>query len=143
MSRRERVEKTCRLSEVIIHITNIMHLRVGAEIIGVIAIFTADIEPHLDADTDPLHRGGIDIIPYQCPGIVRGPGKNRVGAPLTVKQFRLRARNLPRVIQYRPCGIAPGIDQDLFRQVGHRDIAIVGSRAGRPAIDGTQCQYEQ
>ncbi len=75
MSRRERVEKTCRLSEVIIHITNIMHLRVGAEIIGVIAIFTADIEPHLDADTDPLHRGGIDIIPYQCPGIVRGPGK--------------------------------------------------------------------
>lgn len=52
-----------------------MHLRVGAEIIGVIAIFTADIEPHLDADTDPLHRGGIDIIPISAPALFKDQAK--------------------------------------------------------------------
>ena len=65
------IKQTGRLTEVVVHIADIMHLRVGAEIIGIATtIFASDIEPYLDAEADPLHRSGIDIIPYQRPGIV-------------------------------------------------------------------------
>ena len=113
------IKQTGRLTEVIVHIPDIMYLRVGAEIISITFIFTADIEPHLDAEANPLHRGGIDIIPYQRPGIVRGPGKYRIDVALTVGKCCLRAGNFSRVIQHGAGGIAPGVDQDLFRQVGH------------------------
>ena len=37
---------------------------VSIKIIGITAIFTRDIEPEFDANTDTLHGGRVDVIPH-------------------------------------------------------------------------------
>ena len=102
-----------------------MHLRVGSEIICIVLIFTTDIKPHFNAYPDPLHRGGIDVIADQRPGIARRPGKHRVNLPLAIEHKRLRVIHFPGIVQHRTRGIISGVDQYFFRQVSHRDIAII------------------
>ncbi|AKL38683.1 hypothetical protein AB185_34385 [Klebsiella oxytoca] len=64
ISYQELVRTFLRFSQIQVCITDMMNAVVSIKIIVITTIFTRDIEPEFDANTDTLHGGRVDVIPH-------------------------------------------------------------------------------